>query len=54
MQIYTHTQHTWLWPRVARMDNQCRFGLVVQSAQPVKPCPYMVDYQMACSHKRPE
>ncbi|EZP67555.1 transporter substrate-binding domain-containing protein [Pseudomonas sivasensis] len=46
VQIDPDTQHTWLWPRIARLDHQRRFELVVQSEQPVKPSPYMVDYQL--------
>ncbi len=46
VQIDADTQHTWLWPRIARLDHQRRFELVVHSEQPVKPSPYMVDYQL--------
>ena len=46
VQIDAETQHTWLWPRIARLDHQRRFELMVQSELPVKPSPYMVDYQL--------
>ncbi|MFS9605618.1 transporter substrate-binding protein, partial [Klebsiella pneumoniae] len=46
VKIDADTQHTWLWPRNARLDHQRRLELVVHSEQPVKPSPYMVDYQL--------
>jgi branched-chain amino acid transport system substrate-binding protein len=46
VQIDTQTQHTWLWPRIARLDHQRCFRPVLESAEAVKPSPYMVDYQL--------
>jgi len=46
VQIDAQTQHTWLWPRIARLDQRRRFQLVLESAEAVQPSPYMVDYQM--------
>ncbi len=46
VQIDAQTQHTWLWPRIARLDHQRQFQLVLESAEAVQPSPYMVDYQM--------
>lgn len=46
VQIDAQTQHTWLWPRIARLDSQRRFELVLQSSEAIQPSPYMVDYQM--------
>ncbi|MCD5994255.1 transporter substrate-binding domain-containing protein [Pseudomonas sp. CDFA 602] len=46
VQIDAQTQHTWLWPRIARLDHQRRFRLVLESTEAVQPSPYMVDYQM--------
>lgn len=46
VQIDAQTQHTWLWPRIARLDERRQFQLVLQSAEAVPPSPYMVDYQM--------
>lgn len=46
VQIDPQTQHTWLWPRIARLDDRRQFQLVLESAEAVPPSPYMVDYQM--------
>lgn len=46
VQIDPQTQHTWLWPRIARLDGRRQFQLVLESAEAVPPSPYMVDYQM--------
>jgi len=46
VQIDAQTQHTWLWPRIARLDRQRRFELVLESTEAVQPSPYMVDYHM--------
>ncbi len=46
VQIDAQTQHTWLWPRIARLDHRRQFQLVLESAEAVQPSPYMVDYQM--------
>lgn len=46
VQIDPQTQHTWLWPRLARLDDRRQFQLVLESAEAVPPSPYMVDYQM--------
>ena len=46
VQIDAQTQHTWLWPRIARLDDRRQFQLVLESAEAVPPSPYMVDYQM--------
>lgn len=46
VQIDPQTQHTWLWPRIARLDDRGQFQLVLESAEAVPPSPYMVDYQM--------
>ncbi|MBD8613455.1 transporter substrate-binding domain-containing protein [Pseudomonas putida] len=46
VQIDPQTQHTWLWPRIARLDDRRHFQLVLESAEAVPPSPYMVDYQM--------
>ncbi len=46
VQIDTQTQHTWLWPRIARLDDRRRFQPVLESAEAVRPSPYMVDYQL--------
>lgn len=46
VQIDTQTQHTWLWPRIARLDHRRQFQLVLESTEAVPPSPYMVDYQM--------
>ncbi|WPO97579.1 transporter substrate-binding domain-containing protein [Pseudomonas sp. HR96] len=46
VRIDTQTQHTWLWPRVARLDHQRRFQTVLESPHAVPPSPYMVDYQL--------
>jgi branched-chain amino acid transport system substrate-binding protein len=46
VQIDAQTQHTWLWPRIARLDHRRQFQLVLESTEAVPPSPYMVDYQM--------
>jgi len=46
VRIDPQTQHTWLWPRIARLDDRRQFQLVLESAEAVPPSPYMVDYQM--------
>ncbi|AIS16165.1 amino acid ABC transporter substrate-binding protein [Pseudomonas rhizosphaerae] len=46
VQIDPQTQHTWLWPRIARLDHRRQFQPVLESAEAVPPSPYMVDYQM--------
>lgn len=46
VQIDPQTQHTWLWPRIARLDDRRQFQLVLESTEAVPPSPYMVDYQM--------
>jgi len=46
VQIDPQTQHTWLWPRIARLDDRRQFQLVLESVEAVPPSPYMVDYQM--------
>jgi branched-chain amino acid transport system substrate-binding protein len=46
VRIDAQTQHTWLWPRIARLDHQRRFQPVLESSEAVPPSPYMVDYQM--------
>jgi branched-chain amino acid transport system substrate-binding protein len=44
--IDADTQHTWLWPRIARVDAQRQFQLVLESREAVRPSPYMVEYQL--------
>lgn len=46
VRIDAQTQHTWLWPRIARLDHQGRFRPVLESSEGVPPSPYRVDYQM--------
>lgn len=46
VKIDAQTQHTWLWPRIARLDHRRRFELVLHSKEAIQPSPYMVDYQM--------
>lgn len=40
------TQHCWLWPRVAKLDSQGRFVIVEGTAQALRPCPYLLDYDL--------
>ena len=42
VRIDRDNNHTYLWPRVARLDRQGRFKLVCQSEAWVKPDPYRV------------
>lgn len=40
------TQHCWLWPRVARLDTQGRFVVVEGASRALRPCPYLLDYDL--------
>ncbi|WP_233272848.1 transporter substrate-binding domain-containing protein [Paraburkholderia acidisoli] len=40
------TQHTWLWPRIARIDAQRRFDILYSAPAPVRPVPYLVDHAL--------
>ncbi|WP_437881687.1 transporter substrate-binding domain-containing protein [Pseudomonas sp. LRF_L74] len=44
--IDAQTQHTWLWPRVARVDRNGRFVIIEESPAAVRPSPYMIDHQL--------
>ncbi|MDR5886427.1 transporter substrate-binding domain-containing protein [Vreelandella janggokensis] len=46
--IDTETQHTWLWPRVARLNAQAHFEIIQQSTEAVRPDPWMVEHQLGC------
>lgn len=42
VRIDSETNHTWLWPRIARIDRQGRFQVVWNPGVRIKPDPYCV------------
>ncbi len=42
VRVDAQTNHTWLWPRVARLDARGRFQIVWNPGTRVKPDPYCV------------
>ncbi|EGH71509.1 ABC-type branched-chain amino acid transport protein [Pseudomonas syringae pv. aceris] len=38
--------HTWLWPRIARLNGQGRFEIVFEGDRAISPSPYMVEHQL--------
>ncbi|OZI36100.1 amino acid ABC transporter substrate-binding protein [Bordetella genomosp. 1] len=40
------TQHTSLWPRIARIDAQRRFEIIYAARAAVRPVPYLVDHAL--------
>lgn len=47
VRIDPDNNHTYLWPRVGRVDEAGRFEVVAESAVAVKPDPYLVDHDVA-------
>ncbi len=43
IQIDPDNHHTYLWPKIGRVDNQGKFQIVAETDSPVKPDPYLVD-----------
>ncbi len=46
VRIDASTNHTFLWPRVAKLDSQGRFQVVWDPGRRVKPDPYCVDQRL--------
>lgn len=44
--IDLETQHTWLWPRLARLNARGRFDIVQQSPVAIRPDPWMVEHRL--------
>ncbi|MDR5761430.1 transporter substrate-binding domain-containing protein [Caballeronia sp. LZ035] len=40
------THHTWLWPRIARVNSRRRFDILYSSPTAVRPVPYLVDHAL--------
>ena len=40
------TQHTSLWPRIARIDAQRQFKIIYAARAAVRPVPYLVDHAL--------
>lgn len=38
------THHSWLWPRIGRVNAQNAFDVIEEAGAPVKPEPYMVEH----------
>ncbi|MCZ6566528.1 MAG: transporter substrate-binding domain-containing protein [Gammaproteobacteria bacterium] len=43
IQIDPDNHHTYLWPKIGRVDDQGKFQIVAETDSPVKPDPYLVD-----------
>ena len=43
IQIDPDNHHTYLWPKIGRVDNKGKFQIVAETDSPVKPDPYLVD-----------
>ena len=47
VRIDPDNNHTYLWPRVGRVDADGRFEIVAESLVAMKPDPYLVDHNVA-------
>ncbi len=43
IQIDPDNHHTYLWPKIGRVDDKGKFQIVAETDAPVKPDPYLVD-----------
>ena len=43
IQIDPDNNHTYLWPKIGRVDKSGQFKIVAETDGPVKPDPYLVD-----------
>ena len=43
IQIDPDNHHTYLWPKIGRVDDKGKFQIVAETDSPVKPDPYLVD-----------
>ncbi len=43
IQIDPDNHHTYLWPKIGRVDDKGKFQIVAETNAPVKPDPYLVD-----------
>lgn len=43
VQVDPDNNHTYLWPKIGRVNNKGNFMIVAQTDSPVKPDPYLVD-----------
>lgn len=44
VQIHSDNHHTYLWPRIAKVNSQRRFDIIDEVSQAVCPEPYMIRY----------